>query len=672
MKQLNLSLKFILRVLLVLIVGQTIVFFWLYFNTHRLLTDDLKHKVTVASRLMSVTAAHSLTDFDFTYLGLIMDETLQDGDINDLELFDKKGNSVMKKSETSPGENQRLAFPVKSGTEEVGKLVIQFSHNRINDETAHQLTTTFALLSLVNGILLVLVYIFFRKEVGNRIATIFTGMKRVTAGDLTQSIGDGGSDEIGTITHGFNFLVESFSLTIGKFKTISGSVATTASRLNATFNGVINAINQQQCSTEEISLAVKDASSSQQQIIVNSNKLLALSNDNTLSLSEIGAASNEIAVKVDELNTNINSYYATVAELNQSSMNVAALANQASEAVKEASFSVEHVNDSVSEVEYIVKESAELSIETTRVISEKGIASVTDAIASMNKIETFVDSLNASITRLGAKSKDIAQIISVINEITDQTKLLSLNASIIAAQAGGEGKSFAVVANEMKLLSEKTAGFTREIENIIVTIQHEVKNVVQETGKTSITVHDGGRIVARAGDALQEILAASQKSTEMVERIEQASSEQSRGLEKIVTAFKELQKLNFEVNRATTEQEKSTNYLVGGISSIKDTIETTRRATEEQATTMRSIIENLGLANERTAEIAAASSQQQAVNDAIITSMEEVMKVGTRTIDGVKAASSAISAIHAEVEMLRKEMGIFRTDASSSREALPP
>lgn len=662
MKQMNLSTKFIFRVFLILLVGQIVVFFWLYANTNRMLTYDLRHKVTVASKLLSVASARSLTDYDFTYLGLIMDETLKDGDINEIELLDKSGVSVMKKSEKASGENQKLTIPVKNGTEEVGKLYVQFSHNRVSGETFRQLSTAFALLSAVNIALFILVNLFFKKDVGNRIVPIYSSMNKVTEGDLTQCIGSGGSDEIGTIINGFDFLVKRLSLTIGKFKTISGNVSTTTSDLNTKFTGIINVINQQQCSTEEISIAVKDASQAQKQIIDNSSRLLDLSNDNTLALSEIGAASNEIAVKVDELNSNISSYHATVAELNQSAIHVASMANNASKAVKEASISVENVNDSVKEIERVVKESTELSVQTTKVISEKGIASVDEAIESMHQIESFVDSLVDSITRLGSKSKDIAQIVSVINEITDQTKLLSLNASIIAAQAGEQGKSFAVVANEMKLLSEKTAGFTREIENITIAIQHEIKNVVQETNKTSITVQDGGRIVEKAGDALQEILASSQKSTGMVELIEQATIEQSHNLEQIVIAINKLQKLNFEVNRATVEQEKNTTYLVGGISSIKDAIETTRRATEEQATTLESIVGNLGFANEKTAEIAAASAQQQTVNEAIIASMDKVIKVSSRTINEVKDASFALSAINTEVEVLRKEIKMFRTE----------
>ncbi|KAF0221056.1 MAG: methyl-accepting chemotaxis sensory [Geobacteraceae bacterium] len=662
MKQMNLSIKFIFRVFLILVVGQIVVFFWLYSNTNRMFTDDLRHKVTVASKLLSVASARSLTDYDFTYLGLIMDETLKDVDINEIELVDKSGVSVMKKSEKASGKNQKVTIPVKNGTEEVGKLYVQFAHNRVSGETFRQLSTAFALLSAVNLVLFILVNLFFKKDVGNRIISICSSINKVTEGDLTQCIGNGGSDEIGTIINGFDFLVKRLSLTIGKFKTISGNVSTTTSDMNTKFTGIINVINQQQCSTEEISIAVKDASQAQKQIIDNSNRLLDLSNDNTLALSEIGAASNEIAAKVDELNSNISSYHATVNELNQSAINVASMANNASKAVKEASTSVENVNDSVKEIERVVKESTELSVQTTAVISEKGIASVSEAIESMHQIESFVDSLVNSITRLGSKSKDIAQIVSVINEITDQTKLLSLNASIIAAQAGEQGKSFAVVANEMKLLSEKTAGFTREIENITIAIQHEINNVVQETNKTSITVQDGSRIVEKAGDALQEILASSQKSTGMVELIERATIEQSHNLEQIVIAINKLQKLNFEVNRATVEQEKNTTYLVGGIGAIKDAIETTRRATEEQATTLESIVWNLGLANEKTAGIAAASAQQQTVNEAIIDSMDKVIKVSFRTINEVKDASLALSTINTEVEVLSKEIKMFQTE----------
>lgn len=668
MKQSSLSRVFIIRVLLVLFLGQTVILCWSYYNNRHLLSADLTKKIQVVSRLLVSTSSRSLTDYDFTYLGLLMDETLKDGDVKELELLDKSGISVLKKAEKSDGGLKKLEIPVLAGGDKVGTLKVLFSQKKIEDELLHQILIGFAIQGVVFVALIFLIYRFYYANIGNRIALISRFIRNATEGDLTQRMKPTKMDEIGVIATGFDFLVERLSVSINRIKNISDDVSNATMRLNDILQNLVESVSRQQLSTEQTSRAVKEASESQNQIIDNSNKLLSLANDNTVSLTEVGAASEEIAGKVETLNTNINSSYSTVAELGQSAKNVAALAAKASMTVGGVSGSVALIKESVKKIEDSVKESVELSNNTTKVISDKGIVSVYETKASMEKIDLIVGTLSKSIGNLGSRSKDITKILAVIKEVTDETKLLSLNASIIAAQAGEHGKSFAVVAHEIKLLSDKTVGSTIEIEAIVRAIQQDIDVAVRGTGETSKIVHEGGKVVSKAGDALREILGSARKSTEMIKSIEDSAVEQSDGIEHIIGAVNELQTLNYEVNRATEEEEKSISHLVRGISSIKDAMEMTGRAANEQASTLQSIQLNLQAANDRTAEIVAASTQQQHVNGGIIVSMDQIMDIGASTISGFQGVSASIAAISIEIESLRREMLIFRTESKSADE----
>ncbi|SNB46524.1 methyl-accepting chemotaxis protein [Geobacter sp. DSM 9736] len=658
----TLSQKFILQVLLVLFLGQFVILFSSYRHDKGEMEEGTRQKALLSAKLLSTTSATALSTFDFTYLGMVMDEVVKDEDVSEVSLHDANNIQVFKKKNPVASlKTGIIELPVRSGVDVVGKLVLRYSLDPSMEKVFHHLITTLVLQIVVFVVLGLLIYYFFNRDVGRRISVISGCLDRITEGDLTQRVQFRQQDEISLIANGLNFLVERLASNISRIKSLSGSVASTSIRLTGNFQAVEERLIRQHESTEQISMAVQDASASQIHIIENSNSLLDLSNENTLSLSEIGGASAEIAVEVDSLNVNAATYQKTVVELGLSARNVAVVAAKASRAVEDASSSVESASTSVREIETVVKESSELSAHTTRVISEKGMGAVSEVMTSMHRIEHLVDALTSSISRLGNKSKDIAGIVLVIRQITDQTKLLALNASIIAAQAGEHGKSFAVVANEMKNFSDRTADFTRDIEDIIISIQHEIGSAVQETKQTSEIVHEGGRVAAKAGGALEEILESSRRSTEMVERIEQATADQSRSLEQILMAIRELQKVNAALNDATVDQEAGTARLIEGIGTINEAIEKTRRATEEQASTIDSIVGNLGVANEKTAEIVSASSEQQAVNDAIRSSLEQVVQVNVSTLAELRGASAAITEISDEIGLLHKEIKMFRT-----------
>lgn len=147
-------------------------------------------------------------------------------------------------------------------------------------------------------------------------------------------------------------------------------------------------------------------------------------------------------------------------------------------------------------------------------------------IQSMDRIDSTVANAAAAVASLGASSERIGAIVAVIKEIAEQTNLLALNAAIEAARAGEQGRGFAVVADEVRKLAEKTTAATQEISGMIASIQGETAQAVQtiETGKSEVV---GGVSRAReAGEALQRIVAQVEGLSHMVQDIAQAAQTQ--------------------------------------------------------------------------------------------------------------------------------------------------
>lgn len=654
----KLSTTFILRVLIVLLIGQSFIWYWSFSRHNITIEDGLRKRIYMIATLIENAAASVKTSQDNRYLEQITKGAIKDKNIVSIEVT-KNSKLLLRRSQAPENsDSQSMETPIMEGNREVGKVTIKYKKTKADMAF---ILTNLILQAIVFLVLTLLIYLFFQRHIGTQIESLSANIEKVTLGDLTQKIEIAEDNEIGIIAKGLDFLIERLLITVRKLKSITGNVSAAISQLNLTFKNVINGISNRQRFLEEISKAVKNASGSQERTIANTEKLLSLSNDNVSALLEMRAASEEIASSIGNLNRNISDSYSAVAGLTQSAQEVASMADNATSAVHKASTSIEEINASVKEVEETIKESAELSNRTTNIIAEKGMLSVVDAIEGMERIENSVNSLTESIERLGRRSRDIEKILSVIKNVTEQTGMLSLNAQILAVQAGEHGRSFSIVADEMRNLSEKTAASTQDIATIVSTLQKEIREAMDSTMETVRMVEEGNHVVLKTGDALREILQASQKSTQMAASIERAAAQQAKGLELIVNAIEHIKNMILDVNRTTEQQERGTASLLESISSIKESMAAARHATDEQAESTGFITDNIELANGKTAEIARSSAEQQKVNRRIIEAMDEVMVIGKETTRNVKEVSLFITSLHNEVEVLRKEVEIFRT-----------
>jgi len=151
----------------------------------------------------------------------------------------------------------------------------------------------------------------------------------------------------------------------------------------------------------------------------------------------------------------------------------------------------------------------------------------------MRDIAKVVRNSAENIEKLGESSKQIGEIISVIDDIADQTNLLALNAAIEAARAGEQGRGFAVVADEVRKLAERTTEATKQIANMIKGIQSETQEAVVAMNKGTEEVQSGIELADKAGESLQQILASTRDLMDMINQIAAASEEQSSTSEQI-------------------------------------------------------------------------------------------------------------------------------------------
>ena len=193
----------------------------------------------------------------------------------------------------------------------------------------------------------------------------------------------------------------------------------------------------------------------------------------------------------------------------------------------------------------------------------KGGEVVTNSMRGMEAVASTMQVSAGRIQALGQQSQQIGEIIRVIEDIADQTNLLALNAAIEAARAGEQGRGFAVVADEVRKLAERTGKATKEIGAVIETVLTGTKEAVASMETGTIEVQTGMQLVNEAGLRLTEIVTGVQKVTEMVQQLARSIDEQTNATEQIAGGIQSVASLS-------QQNENSVEQVVGATSDLSN------------------------------------------------------------------------------------------------------
>ena len=667
----SITTKFIATVFALLLIVQSLgtIAFLLYIRSS--FFEELQTRMNNAALIMSGASSYPLMSYDFTQIDTFLEEVAKDEEITSIHIFDSKGKTVREKIKVGDAEifslnpfyfkkGMQVSAPVNSGSSKIGEVTIHFSGRSINDN----IKKSMGIIMIVQGIALMtlgffMVY-FFQKNIKRPVQEINSTIAKITNGDLTATIPDLGDNEIGSIAKGVGVLELRLKQMIAKINETAMNVGMAIKRVDHTYQIASEGISSQAVAVKNGIRSIQLANKSQREVSENIEKLLNFSTENVKSLFEMKATAEEMSSQTERLFRSAEDSYSVVLEMSQSSKSISAHSGEARSAVEDTSASVEEIGASVREVEAYAIDSSKIADTVKEITSGVGMMSVVNAVEGMDSISDQVQKSAEIIQRLGARSVDIEKVLSVIRDVTEQTNLLSLNAAILAAQAGEYGKSFSVVADEIRALSERTASSTRDIGGIVKTIQKDIKDAVHAVDNAKLKVDDGNTLVVKVGEALREILNASVQSSDMTKAIERATGEQSLGLKQITSAVEEIRKVVVGVTKSTKEQENALSYLLEGVGDVKEVAELSKRSASEQAEGARIITRNIELANEKINQINTNELNQKKVNTEIIDAMENINSIGTVTMENMEEVSNSLSTLVREIEALKQEMEVFK------------
>jgi len=273
-----------------------------------------------------------------------------------------------------------------------------------------------------------------------------------------------------------------------------------------------------------------------------------------------------------QMHDNIDQIFDASRALSTSSQQVAASSAHQSEAASAIAATMEHVTASINHVSDSVQEALQVSRKSGD-LSDQGSEIIHNAATEMQQIADTVRQTSGSIENLGQQSSQISSIVQVIKEIAEQTNLLALNAAIEAARAGEQGRGFAVVADEVRKLAERTAISTKEISQMIDTIQNTASAAVASMSSAVNQVSSGAALAQQAGDAINQIKEESNRVIMTVGDISSALAEQTKASDDISVHVEKVTQMTEENHAATEGTADAANHLTQLAGSMRTAID---------------------------------------------------------------------------------------------------
>lgn len=529
-----------------------------------------------------------------------------------------------------PARDGEVSYRVPTGADESGEPTHYITLFKSLERLDHRIRATQLRILLIGACVFAAALAVARaisRSIAAPIEALGLASMALAEGRLSAQVELSRRDELGTLASGFNAMVRNLRDLVESVRGGTHEVTGVAQALDVETRGMTADLRNQRDATQSVSNATDRLGAAAKRVDSNVEKL-------SRSISECSVALFQMDASIRSVGENMDSLIEAIDGASTSSVETATAAAQISS-------SMENLSGSSRAAEALLNRMADAlghMVDNARICGERsvevadeaarGARVVEDTSLSMQAVRDCFDDIRARIEALEETSESVGGVLQIIASITDQTNLLSLNAAIIAAQAGERGKGFGVVADQIKVLSNQTSESAREVEALI-------SRVRRETGETANAVTRGAETVEscfarshEAGGLLDQIAEKARDSAERVNRITLAAAEQSTDIGEVERAMGAVRELAAQTLEATGEQRSAGARIAGDLEQIRDLGLETQKASREQRDQSKLLTRTIEGISSRMNGIVEATGAQVAENENLASALDVFDRVG--------------------------------------------
>ncbi len=478
-------------------------------------------------------------------------------------------------------------------------------------------------------------------------------------GDLTQRLPVYSRDEVGQLAVCFNQFMDRQREMVSHIRSVSVDLGGATHQILASATEVTSGALQQTKELEQSEESLRGIVTDINGIADSTRSLADSSRQCTSATLELGATIEEIAEQMENLFSSVDMVSTSTQEMSASSNQIADNVQHLVVMSQQTGQAVSKLDERIAGIERDAMQADTLSAQAAE-DAGIGMAAVENSLDGIKTISTVISKAGIVIRNLSEQSESIGQILTVIDDVADQTSLLALNATIIAAQAGEHGKGFAVVADEIRDLADRTAISTKEIAEIIRGLQNSAGEAVEvvENGQKR-AAEEVARSQA-AGQALSKIRQSTVDARTHVEGIVRAAHEQVVDSRQINTSSQEISQMLGHIAVALQQLSTGINQSARSTEEMREIAGRVKASTEEQAAGSRHISENMETIREMSQRIDSATQDQTCKSEQVVEAIVNINQVAKQTASHTRELDRVVALLSEQTRTLDSQVGTFK------------
>ena len=490
-------------------------------------------------------------------------------------------------------------------------------------------------------------------------------LENLARGDTSHRLVPTRLGELAEMGADVNRVIDVFGGTKSRVSDLSRRLMQLPEQIGAALGDVQRSAEDQEAAVEETAALQVNINTSISGINAEVEKLASANEESASSILQLGSAVEQVARSAVALQETLESSTSSVHQVGESIGTVAANADSVQGVAEETAASITEMDRAIQEVGVHVRGASELTQRVSET-AEEGSRAVGFTIEGIAEIRRVTLGAKTALEGLAEHIGEIGGIATVIASITDETNLLSLNAAIIAAQAGEHGKAFAVVADQVKELARRTSQNTKEIEQRIGAIREQSRRSVDAMAAGIAAVEQGVERSRVAGDALEAIRVSARDASGRVTEIARAAEEQARNSKQVAAAARRTSEHMQDISAAMTEQSQVSRQLLENATASVEMCSQMKSAAEEQRASGRYITSNIESITEMIRSIQENTSAHERASAAVGETFNAILENARQSTVRLPELAAVVEELQAHAATMNQELARFGEQEQAS------